>query len=240
MNDECKPWGRQPGEPEHWFRRFQQYLDQEPPRSVLRVYRGYLARKGPERSGKTPLEKIDYFPPTWRAARDKYHWLDRASAYDRDQDEERERLKRKAKVAQEERELRSATLLYDKADELIAFPTVIREEEAIGEDGNLQKITMMSADPIVFRSAALLYREARANARASLKMPTKIIEKETTINQNGLRPLTVIILPDNHRDKPLKEALRYMGEEEEGEIVQQPEPSPIVASLPPRDPLPEE
>ena len=101
IRDERMPWQRQPNEPAHWFSRFADYLDQVPPRSLLRVFRAYSqqAEKGGRRRSTKPAAEVNRFPSSWAAARDKYQWLARADAYDREQAAERERQKRQARHA---------------------------------------------------------------------------------------------------------------------------------------------
>ena len=229
FDDESKPWERMPKEPTHWFRRFKRFVEQEVPRSLLSVYRGEIAKGGVKRRGKKPLAEVINVPHTWRAARDRYFWLQRAEAYDRWQEQEEARKKVEARRRQEETELTLADLLYRKAMELLAFPTTIKEEQGTGEDGKPIKILMMPADPMTFRSAALLSREARTSARASLKMPLHYRQREEAalLPSGAAKPL-VIILPPNFRDLPLHEALALMGEEtEDGEVVQS-SPEPLV------------
>lgn len=226
-----RDWERQSGEPAHWYARFYQYLHQEPPRSVMRVYRHYLEQQGEARRGKKAIQAVESLPHGWAAARDKYHWLDRADAYDRWQMAEQEKKREERRLLQEQHELEDAFELRGKAQELIAFPTTIQEEQAMGEDGQPQHITMMPADPTVFRVAERLYRGARESARISLKMPMRYISKDIDLHTDGLTTaFGVIVLPANDRDKPLPP------EDWRGELARQ----QAVVELPDRDPLPDD
>jgi len=67
---ELKPWDQQPGEPDRWYGRFQQFLSMGPERSVLRSFR--QARKRPQSTGSSE----------WSAQALEWRWRERAHAWD--------------------------------------------------------------------------------------------------------------------------------------------------------------
>lgn len=205
-DDERKPWDRLPEEPELWYRRFREYLDQEPPRSLLRVYKAWAARKGKKRQGKKAPKEIDFFPSTWGEKRDEYHWRERAAAYDREQTDQLLREKEKKRRAHEELEAEGSLLMYKKAVEMIALPTVIQEEEAMDDEtGQQKKIVLMPGNPKHFTAAARLFAQASVNGRLAHGMPTHISysEKKDTGKPNEAPAFVgVLILPDNNREQP--------------------------------------
>lgn len=237
MDDERKPWDRLPGEPELWFRRFREYLAQELPRSLTGLYRSYCEKRGKNRRGKKPPQLIEVFPHSWGDARDEYHWLERAAAYDREQTEQQLREKEKLRRAHEEREAEGSLLMHQKAAEMIALPTIVREEEAIGENGVPQKITMMPGSPKHFTAAARLFAQSSINGRLALGMPTHVsfTQKEDLTKQKS-NVLGVIIIEDNGRRDPLP-PLEFTEAEVE-EIRSEYQRQIGAVELPEKDPVP--
>ena len=233
MEDEQKVGLGLLGEPELWYRRFREYLAQEPPRSLLAIYRATRERKGTKKNGRALSALVDCLPASWAEAKEKYHWRKRADAYDREETDRRIHLRARKQRAHEERELAGSQAMFDKA--LLTLPTVEEKEEGLDEDGMTKTVVMMPGDPKHFATAARLHAQASANGRLALGMPTQISVSDNNVRmQGGGKMLGVIILPDNHRGKTLEEALPFM----EGEVVQHP-PATVVV-LPDRDPLPEE
>lgn len=84
MNGDAPPvWDRQRDsegklEPLLWFRRFEAYRLMKPTRTVMDVYRSYLAGKGRQERAK----KVRRIPGAWHQAKTKWDWKARAEAYD--------------------------------------------------------------------------------------------------------------------------------------------------------------
>lgn len=71
-----KPWLQQPNEKMLWFDRFEVYRNIGPDRSLLSTYR--LVRKAPLRDGQELS-----IPSSWSQAYHRYHWKERAEAFDK-------------------------------------------------------------------------------------------------------------------------------------------------------------
>ncbi len=76
-----KPWERQEGESAKWFFRFRNYLSLGPKRSVNAVFEAERQEKSGKSSNKAGT--------TWYNAAKRYHWQERAEAYDKEQDEQK-------------------------------------------------------------------------------------------------------------------------------------------------------
>jgi hypothetical protein len=71
VSNEQQLWGRRPGEPLTWFRRFERYRLMEPVRSVAAVFR--------EEKGKNGRDEA---PGRWYEEAKKWQWEERAAAWD--------------------------------------------------------------------------------------------------------------------------------------------------------------
>ncbi len=119
-----EPWDRLPDEPNLWYDRFERFRLMGAGRSVLAVYREYLAHKGAKWRGRSGL------PTSWRNAVERFRWRERAEAWDeRQRAEERERWKRRRDELRD-REWETAQRLIDKAEQMLKIPLVERTVES--------------------------------------------------------------------------------------------------------------
>ena len=72
--DEQEPWARHEGEPNNWYSRFLSYLQMGPSRSLL----GAINAESVQKSSK----KFNGTPQPWLDAFKKWHWKERAEAWD--------------------------------------------------------------------------------------------------------------------------------------------------------------
>lgn len=86
-------WDRQPGEPGHWFDRFEVFRQLGPKRDMLSAYRSITGRQG-----------ADDLPGNWRDATTKWRWRERAEAFD--DDERRKQREAEEEMRAEERQYR--------------------------------------------------------------------------------------------------------------------------------------
>jgi len=88
VDDETpKPWDRQPGEPNNWYRRFLSYRDM--PHSNPPLPRTLLGTANHEQVCKGS-KKYNGTPQSWRDAFKKWNWRERAEGYDAHLQRERE------------------------------------------------------------------------------------------------------------------------------------------------------
>jgi hypothetical protein len=166
-SSEGTPWERLPGESSLWYARFRKWLAQKSPRSLLASYNEEVAEKG----GK---ERALSIPHSWDVAKEKYHWAERAAAWDTAEQERLDRELMEKREQQRARELRAAEKLYDKADDLMSLSHLKEVEKEETEAGEMTVVRL--PDHKAFKTAADLYAEARTNARAALEMTDKRID----------------------------------------------------------------
>lgn len=79
------PWRQQPGEPNRWFARFEQFRLAGPERTLIAVYRGYLDRRegGPRRTKADAVVRRLSVPAGWDAIAVRWKWRERAESFDR-------------------------------------------------------------------------------------------------------------------------------------------------------------
>jgi len=161
-----QPWEPWPEEKSVWFERFQRYLRQNKPRSLLAIYNQECrrARKGAKKT----------LPGAWRAARVRFRWRERIAAYDVAEVARKEREYKHQRDQQRAREMAASQKLYEKGDALIDLP---HTTQTITETKDGTGITVVHevAAVRVFQVAAKLYAEASAQGRAALEMADKRI-----------------------------------------------------------------
>lgn len=191
IEQEQPPWFRLPGEPIHWFTRFQAYVEQEPPRSVLRVYRAELERKGEKRCGKKPISDIQTIPHSWSVAKTQWQWIERGFAYDQAKIRALREMRSAQRKAQAENELAAADQLWKKGAALLTLPHITVKEEKQDTDGT--KVMIMEAvNSEYLRVAVAIFERASMLGRRACGMPT--ISKELDINTLSEQDLCNIIL----------------------------------------------
>ena len=202
MDDKRQPWEQLPGENSLWYGRFKAWLHQKKPRSMLALWKAEKAEKG----GKPAIK----LPHAWDIVINKFHWYDRAAAWDKAEQERLDRELFEKRERQRERELRAADRLYGKAEDLMDLPheRIVEEEE----------FTVHYPDHKAFKTAADLYAEARTNARAALEMPI-VNRYEHTGANNG--PLSVNVTGLSETDR-LARILEILGAAAEGSAGEAP------------------
>jgi hypothetical protein len=162
MEDERKPWLKLPDENSLWYERFKAWLLQDKPRSVLSLYNEDRARRG-------ALE-AETLPRTWNEAKERYHWKERAAAWDKAEDERKDRAWAALREAERQEEMKIAGELRDKARELLELPVTVQkvEQDHEGEPTDFLLIPEHRA----FKTAADIMGQAKDHARSALEMPS--------------------------------------------------------------------
>ena len=86
-----KAWGKQQGEKDYWYERFNTYRALGPSRSLRKAFIAQLVKDKGQDYVDYRLTNNEYgltsAPKTWRNAFNRYHWQDRARAFDAHQHE---------------------------------------------------------------------------------------------------------------------------------------------------------
>ena len=143
------PWDRQRDgtalEPLPWYERFLGYLYAEKPRSMLDVYRQVWAKEGKAR-------RPNGISGAWDRAVKRWHWQERAEAYDlaqlAAQSEERRKRQVEREAQTKEDEWRMAERLLERAEQMLTFP-VARVVTQSYEDGREKSVI----EPMAWRPA---------------------------------------------------------------------------------------
>ena len=75
QDGERKPWDQMPGEPDRWYGRFKVYLELGPTRTLQ-------AADTRGRSNRAGIEPLTTEPASWSMVSRKWHWRQRANAWD--------------------------------------------------------------------------------------------------------------------------------------------------------------
>lgn len=184
INDERAPrkvWERRDDENATWFARFQIYLQQNKPRSLLALYNDEREKNGEK--------KRDTFPAIWAQSRDKYEWRARADAYDREQarlEQEQHdktmsdirKLRAQQRLDEENAEIEWSKTMRKKAEEYISL-SVTEEVVKYNRDGEIVDMLLVPNHKALVAAVALL-KEAKQHARDALSMYSKIERQEQT------------------------------------------------------------
>ncbi len=165
--------GQLPEENDRWYSRLCSYIALKGRRSVRKVYEDEwlkalekkLRRRDKATEGK-PARLPDSVPGAWSRAMLAYHWMERTAAWDTAETERKQIELATAQDEQRQHELDAARLMRDKGKAMIGLPHV---RSHIEQDD--KHITIEAADPSVPRTAAVLFKESREQARGALEMP---------------------------------------------------------------------
>lgn len=126
-------WHRKPKEPTMWFQRFLMYRDRGPGRTLLAAFNFLKRQEGDytgDEHGNAPC-----LPGSWKQNAAKWHWCDRAAAWDDDQYQEREQRYKKQRLEIEDAEFQISMKLFNKANRMADWPLADQEvvDSATGE-----------------------------------------------------------------------------------------------------------
>lgn len=161
--NERQPWHRQPGEPNTWFVRFKAYLRLKPPRSVSALYDAERAVQ--DKAKGLPHTEQDTYPHSWHDNVHKWHWRERAAAYDDWNQDRIERLWQERRDQERELEWDVSREMYERARTMLKMPVA----RSVIEDG---KTIIEPASSGYHRAAAHLIKEARDTARLAAGLIT--------------------------------------------------------------------
>ena len=144
MDDEHKPWNRQPGEPAMWFHRFDTYYRPLGPERTLQA--AYDTWRRQERT-ETNSGARQGATKAWRSRSTEWHWQERAEAWDAEE--------RRKRIAVEETE---------RAEMLRRHVQIARGLQSIG----LKRLRQLDATPEELSPA-----EARQYLKESIEIERK-------------------------------------------------------------------
>jgi hypothetical protein len=86
---EKKPWERMEGESSFWYNRYKRFQGLGPKRTMLAALeQERCSSKAPKSTQKQEKPKPALVPGSWKAASIRWHWIERAQAYDEDKVEQ--------------------------------------------------------------------------------------------------------------------------------------------------------
>jgi hypothetical protein len=156
----AEPWERQPGEPNRWFARFERYRLAGPSRSLLGCVNAERQSRGAAKSRS--------IPQAWAKNARRWHWHDRAEAWDACQRQQARLAHAEAVEEMNRRHLQEAKALQSIAVQrlkslnlaLLSPADVLRfclesaklERTALGEPQTIeeQRLTGPSGGPVAF------------------------------------------------------------------------------------------
>lgn len=175
--DDALPWEQRNGEPARWFARFNIYRLLGPQRSLLRAERTERATS----ALTTTPKPIPHVTGGWIRNAQRWHWQERAQAWDaamRQREDERWEKRRKR---QREQEWKAAQDLLTKARQMLGWP-LARQEKKTDEDG--RQVTVVMPARWGMRDSAAFFETAAKLARLAADMATSRSENEISIKRD--------------------------------------------------------
>lgn len=148
-----------------WFSRFTDYRLMEQPRSLLECVNRWRDEKGRKRT--------NYRPGSWRRAFAKWHWKDRAEAWDEHLRQEKEAKWEKRRNELQEQEWEASRRLLERGHKMEQFPLYeARKVVEIDEKGN--PISVQIVKPVRWSQADIpkTYDMASRLGRLAAEMET--------------------------------------------------------------------
>ena len=181
MDNERKPWERQPGEGNLWYDRFTQYRLKGSSRSLGAVYDDWRAEKGRKRTGKPAT--------SWRRNWKKWRWEERAAAWDEHLRQEDEAKWLQRREERRERRWELGDKLEKKGEQMLMFPLARTERETHeGPDGKtiiynvVNPVDWRLRDaPTLLKTANELFQQALGEAQHNRILNIDV--KQLTIEQ---------------------------------------------------------
>lgn len=170
------PWERQRDEdgelePMLWYRRFRDFLRQGPGRELLAACNEWRDRKGHQRSS--------YTAGSWRRNCEKWHWRDRAAAYDAAQDLRIQREWEERRRELRETEWARSNELLDKVRQMLQLPIIEAEtQQRTDENGNVTSVTIVKPADWRLRDIPYTFETASKLARLAAEMETERTSEE--------------------------------------------------------------
>lgn len=159
-------WDRQDAEPNMWYDRFvRHYLSKGSGRSVLESYNLWREQAGKSRTTKTAT--------AWQNNADKWHWKQRAEAYDAHLREKDAAIWEQRRLELQQRDWDVAHKLTEKVMAMLNFPV---SEQHIEQDG--KSVTIYPAK-WTQRDAAQIAKTASEMARLAAGLVTDHKQSDT-------------------------------------------------------------
>ena len=167
------PWERQPGESPQAYAAWCVYRDSGPDRSINGAYRTAAGHQGGAKKA----------PGQWKKWSVIHDWPARAAVYDAHMAAveqasreaalaERAALWAERQIEQREREWQAARALFDRAEQMLAFPLSVTETTT-AEDG--KTVTVIAPAKWSFRDVATYFETAAKLARLAADMQTQTV-----------------------------------------------------------------
>lgn len=120
-------WERLPGEPSHWYSRFEKFRDKGPERRLLQVYRQHLREAG--KYDKAATAKV---PGAWYDQSKLWHWRMRAEQYDAENRKKRNERNERVLAELEEAQIKFGFEGVKKCNSMLAWPLA---DQTVNNDG---------------------------------------------------------------------------------------------------------